>query len=146
MGKAKLQADGVVLTQGSSLEVPEVEGSRLVMAGPGEYEVGGVKVSGVRSGELAAYYLSVDGIMVLVGSTSGIKSRENAKDADVSVLLADSVVDQSALATVTNNVAVFYGPQAEENIKSLGKEIQPVGKYVITKDKLPQEMEVVLLA
>lgn len=143
--KAKVTADAVLLAKGSSVDTSSVEGSRLTIAGPGEYEIGGVKISGVKSGETTAYYLSLDGVSVLISPTSMLKNKESLRDVDVVVLQADSVVDQSALATVANGVALFYGVQAAENIKGLGKELQSVSKYVTTKDKLPQEMEIVLL-
>ena len=143
--KAKVTADAVLFTKGSGVDTASVEGSRLTIAGPGEYEIGGVKISGVKSGETTAYYLSLDGVTVLVSPTSMLKNKESLRDVDLVALQVDSVVDQSALATVANGVALFYGGQAAENVKGLGKEVQPVAKYVTTKDKLPQEMEIVLL-
>lgn len=144
-GKAKLQGDAVLLLKEQSTSV-DVEGSRLTIAGPGEYEISGVKITGVRNGESTTYFLTLDTIAVLVGTTSSLKGKESLRDVDMVVLLADSLVDQSALATVASKVAVFYGPQAGENVTALGKTAEPVGKYVVTKDKLPQEMEVILLA
>lgn len=142
--KAKLMADAVLMTSNNPT-TPEVEGCRLVMAGPGEYEVGGVKITGIRTGEKTAYYLTLEGVSILVAAASELKGKDGMKDAALTLLCADSVVDQSALAGATNSIAIFYGPQAEENVKALGKETQAVSKYVTTKDKLPQEMEVVLL-
>lgn len=143
--KTKVAADAILLLAGSLDKVPEVEGARLTLSGPGEYEIGGMKISGVKNGERATFYISVDGMSLLIAPVSSIKGKESLRDVDVAVLLADTLVDASALASVTNGVSIFYGPQAEENVKALGKEVPATGKYVITKDKLPQEMEVVLL-
>lgn len=143
--KAKIAADAVLLTQENGTAVPAVEGSRITIAGPGEYEIGGIKISGVRTGERTAYYASIDGLSVAVCAASALKNKESLRDVDIALLYADALVDQSALATVANGVAVFYGPQALENVKALGKDVPPIGKYVTTKDKLPQELEIVLL-
>lgn len=145
LGKAKLAADAVFLTSDNTVESPEVEGVRLTMSGPGEYEVGGVKITGVRIAEHTSYFFTVDGVSVLVATASSLKGKESLRDVAVAVIAADAPVDESVLATVTDNVAVFYGQEAVETVKALGKEVQPVPKYVVTKEKLPQEMELVLL-
>lgn len=143
-GKAKIQADATILMQSKALV--EVEGSRVTISGPGEYEVGGVKITGARSAESVIYYFTMDLVTVLVATASSIKAKESLRDVDIAVLLAESVVDPSALATVASGAAVFYGPEAVENIKVLGKEVAGISKYVITKDKMPAEMEAILLA
>lgn len=144
--KAKQAADAVFITQGNTLESPDIEGVRLTMSGAGEYEVGGVKITGVKSGETTSYFFTVDGITMLIAAASSLNGKESLRDVAVAVIAADTLADQSALATVANAAAVFYGEQAAENVKALGKEVQPIAKYVTTKEKLPQEMEVVLLA
>jgi len=146
LAKTKVTADATLILKRDSAEGGEVEGSRLTMSGPGEYEVGGVKITGVKGGDCTAYYLSLDGISLLVTPVSSLKGKESLRDVDIVILLADALADPSALATVTSGVAVFYGPQAEENVKALGKEVQKVEKYSIAREKLPQEMEVILLA
>lgn len=143
--KAKIQADAVMLLHDLST-ASIVEGSRLTMAGPGEYEVGGVKITGIKNAGNTSYYLTLDGVSLVIACTSSLIGKESLRDVDIAVLFADSLVDQSALATITNGVALFYGPQAQENAKALGKETQTISKYVVSKDKLPAEMEVVLLA
>lgn len=143
-GKTKFVADGVVLLQQPD-ENTDVEGSRLTIAGPGEYEVGGIKVTGIGNTGNTCFYITIDAVQVLVAKVSSLTAKENLRDVDMAILLSDGLIDQSILATVTNSVALFYGTQAAENVKALGKESSPVQKYVTTKDKLPTEMEVVLL-
>lgn len=139
--KTKLAAEAVLLTK--KQKIPEVENMRLAISGPGEYEVGGIKITGTKAGEGNVYFLTVDGISIFVGSTSAIK--KETTEAQMAILLADGLVDQSALANGVSSVALFYGEKAAENVKALGKEVAPTEKFVITKDKLSAEMEVVLL-
>lgn len=142
--RGKQQAEAALLLNLSKTDA-EIEGLRLTMAGPGEYEVSGVKITGIRNEAGILYYLTLDNVKLLVGAASSLKGKESLRDVDIAVLLAEGLVDQSALATVADSVAIFYGPQTQENAKVLGKEAQSVNKYVITKEKLPQEMEVVIL-
>ena len=144
LSKASLTADAVI-NFAVSENVP-VEGVRLIMQGPGEYEVGGVKITGLTSADTTLYYLSLDGMVLMVGKASALKNKELARDTDIVILSADSVVDASLLATLNPRVALFYGPEAEANIKSLGKEATGTTKYSITREKLPAELEAVLIS
>ena len=144
--RAKQQADAVLLTSGNAIVTENIEGVRLTMSGPGEYEIGGIKITGIRSGEHTMYYFLLDGISVLVAPASSLKGKESLRDVGLATILSDVVVDESAIATIDSNVVVFYGSEATANGKVTGKEVQPINKYTTTKEKLPQEMEVVLLA
>ena len=144
--KGKLAADAVITFDKSFIETTHIDGTRVIIAGPGDYEVGGVKVLGVKSLVTSLYYVALDNVAVLVAKASALRSKEVIKDADVVILFADTPVDTSLLATLNPRVVLFYGPQSQENIKLLGKEATPTTKYTTTKDKLPSEMEAVVLA
>lgn len=143
--RAKQEADAVLLTHGNTITTNDIEGVRLTMSGPGEYEVGGVKITGVRSGEGTVYYFIMDSISVLVATANSLKGKESSRDVGIALINSDGLTDQSALATVDSNVVLFYGQEAAANVKALGKDLPAVTKYTTTKEKLPQEMEVVLL-
>jgi len=143
--KAKIAGDAVIFLREENKEI-DVEGSRLNIFGSGDYEVGGVKITGIKSGDILSYYVLLDGMSLLIGKASGIKGKESLRDVDVVIILSDIIVDQSSLASVTSGVAIFYGEMGKENITALGKDLQSVNKFSITKDKLPSEMEVVWLA
>ncbi len=143
--KGKVEVDAVIVCDNDVLATDRIESSRLTIQGPGEYEIGGVKISGVKSQNHSLYYLSLDNMVVMVGKASDLKGKESIRDADIVVIHADSVVDTSLLATLNPKTAVFYGEFAKANGTALGKEVTPVGKYIITRDKLPAELEAVLL-
>lgn len=144
--KGKLAADAVITYDSTPIDISAVEGARVTLAGPGDYEVNGIKIVGLKSQNSSVYYLNIDNMSVMVGKSSAFKSKEILKDADVAVLFADELVDASLLATLDPRATVFYGEKAEENIKALGKEAAATNKYSVTKDKLPTEMEAVLLS
>lgn len=144
--RAKQQADAAFITGGvADTDASGIEGSRVTFSGPGDYEVGGIKISGVRSNGRVVYYLSLDGITIMVGAASSVKGKE-MREAQVVALLADELIDQSALATMNASAVLFYGEKAAENITALGKTAEGIAKYVTTRDKLPTEMEVILLS
>ena len=142
-GKGKLQADAVVNLLPSAT-TPEIEGLRIVLQGPGEYEVGGVKITALGTSEKTHYYLSMDGVRVLLTKASSLKGKD-FREIDMLVVHTDEVPDQAIIAETGVSVAVFYGEKAKDSLTLLGKTSEPVTKYAITKDKLPSEMEVVLL-
>ena len=144
--KAKLAADAVIAFDASPVDTSTIEGARVTIGGPGDYEVSGVKFGGLKGSESALYYISLDNMIVLVAKASALKSKEILRDADIALLEADSLVDTSLLATLNPKVCVFYGSEAQANIASLGKETTAVSKYTTTRDKLPAEMEAVLLS
>jgi len=144
--KAKLAADIVL---GFTLhEMPKMsfEQEPLFVSGPGEYESKGMKITGVFFENVVSYQITVDGITLIVTKGCVVeKIKDKFEDAEILVILADEIVQQAAISALDPYVVVIYGEKAEESIKGLGKEVTPVSKYSVTKDKLPSEMEVVLL-
>lgn len=143
--KGKLTADAVITFDTTPIDISGIEGARVTLAGAGDYEVGGVKMAGVKNNEASLYYINLDSMMLMVGKASTLKSKEVVRDADIAVIFADSPVDTSLLATLNPRTVIFYGPQSQENIKLLGKETSASTKYSVTKDKLPAELEALLL-
>lgn len=126
------------------------EETSVVLDGPGEYEIGGVKISGVRSGDEVIYSLLLDGVDTMVGSVIALeKAQHKVKEHSLLVLRAmDDSVEKAAFATgLATNALLAYGERAKILIDSFGKENpEKTAKYAVTKDKLPQEMQTVLLA
>jgi len=144
--KGKAQADAVITFDSSPIDISSIEGARVVLSGAGDYEIGGVKLIGLKNNEAALYYINMDNIVIMVGKASSLQNKEVVRDADVAVVFSDAAVDSSLLATINPRTVIFYGPQAQENSKLLGKEVTTATKYSITKDKLPAELEAILFS
>ncbi|HET9947006.1 MAG TPA: hypothetical protein VFQ63_02990 [Patescibacteria group bacterium] len=145
--KGKLAGDGILLLSPiAHSKLAPVEDSRIIMQGAGEYEISSIKISGIKSEEATVYYIGLDNMVVMVGNASALKGKEVIRDADIAIIHADGVIDTSMLASLNPRVVVFYGAQAEQAVKAIGKEVEPVNKYTVTRDKLPVEMEVVSLS
>ena len=122
----------------------------VILSGPGEYEIGGVKISGIRSGENTVYDFILDGVSVLVGRILPLEKLQNkVKEADIVILVADdpTIKDVAFATSIATSVLMVYGPEAKTLIEAMSKDTtQTMNKFSSTKDKLPQEMQTILLA
>ena len=141
----KISADGI-LFQNPDLKtgLSRVLDHRIVVVGPGDYEVSGIKVVAIKGKENLLYRLSVDGVVVLLAKASEITNDDKINTCDILLLNVDSNFTESLIATVDPKVAILYGIGMMGALKLLGKEtLAPVKKFASAKDKLPDEMEVV---
>lgn len=146
---SKTETDAVLLL-GNNFDYnsAKIEGSRITIKGPGEYEISGVKISTIGVDDERVAKIDVDGVKVLVGSGASIeKIHDKIEEAEVAVINSDADFNHSILTSLEANALLIYGSKKMEVAKSLGKD-EPVssGKYSTSADKLPQEMEVVLLS
>lgn len=120
----------------------------VVVQGPGDYEIGGVKISGTRGDKGLVYSMNVDGMEVLVGKIGTLSAMQHKlKEHNVVIGLCDEQLDAAFLTGLTTNVVVFYGEKAQENAQGFEKEnLKQMNKYSVAAGKLPTEVETVLLA
>ena len=144
----KTEADAIVLLGSNSLQkFPKVEGSRITIKGPGEYEVSGIKISTTQVGQNLVARVDVDAVKLLVGSGESIERiHDKIEECDVAIINSDMDFNQAVLTSLEPKALVIYGDKKESVAKMLGKDgAQKASKYATTLEKLPQEMEVVLL-
>lgn len=147
----KTVADGVVFLVGDRSSLSKVSEFRVVIEGPGEYEVSGIKVvaygNNKEEGKELAYSIRVDGVQVCVVQSSQLqKFHEKLTECHILIVRADSALTESSVTAVSPSILVLYGAHAQESAKIFGKEdTAPTQKLSTAVDKLPKEMEVVLL-
>lgn len=146
---SKVEAQGVLYShpKESSFSESKIEGSRLAIEGPGEYEVGGVKVLSLKANGGLVFLVEVDTVKILVGSGSEILDvHENIESYHILVINADSEFNYSSLTSLEPKVLLIYGPKSGEVKKVLGKEaLENSSKYSTTFEKLPGEMQLMVL-
>lgn len=141
---SKTEADATVFLSEKSPNY-KVEGARVSIKGPGEYEVGGIKVTGLRVEGENVFSFDVDGVKVLVGKVSAVaKIIDKIPEVEVVILDVDEQND-SLLTKIEPRVLIFYGEGKEDLLKKLGKTSSSVSKYSTNLEKLPEEMEVINL-
>jgi len=120
----------------------------VVINGPGEYETGGIKITGTRSEADMVYSIRADYVDILLGKMHSLdKMQHKLKEYNIVVVLCDSVISASFLTALASNVIMLYGEKAEETAQAFGKDnIKTMSKYSATIDKLPPEVETILLS
>jgi hypothetical protein len=119
----------------------------VVFDAPGEYEVGGVKISGFRGEESVAFNTTIDNINLLIGDIETLSKVQNkVKEADIVLIVANADLDAAFVSAYESSMIIFTGPAAETVVGKLSKEnITKISKVVVTKDKLPVETQFVIL-
>lgn len=119
----------------------------VVIDGPGEYEAGGIKVSGIKAESSTVYSINIDNVDVVVGNRDALeKVHQKLKEHNVALINADTSGNASFATGLGMNANLFFGEQAKATIDTIAKdEKKELGKYVISSDKLPAETETVLL-
>lgn len=142
----KVNADAILLLNNNMhVDTTRVLDQRIIISGGGEYEVGGVKISGIKVLGGIVYSLFLDSCLVVLGKVSDIsRLQDTTLSCEVALLLADSDL-KSIVAKLEPKIVLLYGDKKMEGARSLGKVgIEPVQKFT-TKGKLPEDMEVVVL-
>ncbi len=144
--KTKTQADAILLLEKEQADTSKIEGSRVIIDGPGEYEIGGIKIAGFALVKSIAYELFVDGLQVFLSSQESLKDLGQNRECPVVVVFSKWAVDVSQVTEMSPRIVVLYGPGAKESVKAFGKQVAPTSKITVTAEKLPAELEVYLLS
>lgn len=136
--RSKVSGDAIIEFPGNNSDESKVEEWRVKIGGIGEYEVGGIKISGVKAGKNFAYKVFIDNISMAFARADSIDGlRDILNGQQVLVILVNDKIDMSFVATLEPRVVILYGDKADGEIKT--------SKYSITRDKLPEKMETILL-
>lgn len=144
---AKFDADAVLVID-KDTDPSRVNESRVIINGAGEYEVSGLKISGLSSETDTLYGLSSDNSSILVAKTSSLEkiSSDKLGDYQIVILNVDSDINQSLITAMEPSIVILYGEKKKEGAKILGNEnAQSSSKISVSEDKLPEELEVMLL-
>lgn len=154
----KVSSDAIILLNGEGNLLSKAVDYRVIINGPGEYEINGVKVLGVRVDKGFVYSLASEGFLAILGRSGEISKisvkggspsvhkEEFNTECQIAILNVDDEFNQSIIAALEPKVAILYGEKKESGAKVLGKaNVSQIKKFTITKDKLPEEMEVVVL-
>lgn len=136
-------ADAVLLL-GKEGAVDRVEGARLVVNDDGEYEVGGIKITGTSNLDSGIVYnLNVDNSQTILARTSTLeKMTDTGSEAQIAILNVDSSLNEALIASLEAKVIVLYGEKATEGLKALGKQdIPATRKVTVGKEKTGEEGE-----
>lgn len=143
----KTPADAILLLNKEG-DTKRVEGFRLIVNDDGEYEVGGVKITGTSALDSGiSYDVNVDGTRMILAKTSTLeKLSDKANEAEVALLNVDSLLNEAVIASLEAKTIILYGDKADEGLKALGKkDLTPFKKVTVGKEKLPEDGETQIL-
>jgi len=138
--------EAILLLNKKQEEIAKSENA-VVVEGPGEYEIGGIKMSALRAESALIYSLHVDNVSILIGNLSSLE-KIYSKLQEHNIVIANCLESGNAsfITSIAQNVVMFCGEKAAEVANSFGKEsVKTMSKYSSTKDKLPAEVETILL-
>src|SRR5438874_1011043 len=104
----KTDADIVIITAGNVDEFMIPENTKLVIEGPGDYEVGGISVTGEKMGEEMLYTLFDDQFRVILAPLSLISKIREDDDSDAVIIHAVGPVTKKDLSTLSSDVLLVY--------------------------------------
>jgi hypothetical protein len=145
-GMTKTPSDGVILFDDKIEADPSrVDGYRIIISGPGEYEIGKAKITGIRTPKGMFYKLFIDGISVVLGFAMDAKM-EGFDECGIAIIKTNDDFNEAFVTGLEPKMAVLYGNKKIDAAKKLGVEnTSLVPKITITKDKLQEKMEIVVL-
>ena len=132
------------LTSGSSKN--PLYGQGIAIDSPGEYEIGGVKIKGVRKDDSMMYTMEIDGVNLIIGKLSTLEKMQGKyQDLALACIEVDSPIDPSFMSTVASSYLIYFGKKADELSQTFLKgEVEKTSKLSTTKEKLPQDMQTIL--
>jgi hypothetical protein len=126
------------------------EKDKVIICGVGEYEIGGVEISGINS----MYALTLDGIkIVVVGKIEGEineKKKEKLEESDVLLIdMGEKSVD-IAKKSAANYIVPINFEKEEKELKVFmdafdEENLEAIDTLKVDKENLPEGVEVVLL-
>jgi len=142
----KTQAHAIILLNGfENIDTSKVTDFRIIINGAGGYEVGGSKISGTKTPKGTLYKILIDDVSIILGFATDAKL-EGFNAPQVAVVNTSSDFNESFVMAMDPKIAVLYGEKKKESAKALGAEnVSLVSKISITKDKLPEKTEIVVL-
>lgn len=129
----------------------EVEGNPYVVNGPGEYEIKGVGVIGRKSGKNTMYRIEMDGLSIVhLGDLDHALSADEVDSLDgVDILIMSAGTAVSVIHEIEPSIVIpmrYSRDDLAAFLKEIGKEdTVPQPKLTVTRDKLPEQMQVVIL-
>ena len=144
----KTEAEAILLLDNyEDQSFSKIEGQRIVIDGPGEYEVSGIKISATKANGGIVYLADIDNVKVLIGQGNSIERiYDKVGNCNIVVVDSDKEFDYGILPKIEPSVILIYGEKKEEVGKSLGKvDVPKISKFSVSAEKLPEDLQVLLL-
>lgn len=141
---AKTEADAIISL--NKFTDQKVVDHRVILSGPGEYEVNGVKLSGVKGNGSTAFTVYADGMEIFIGNASAASILgDKLKDHKIGIINADSDFSLSTINHLEASYIIIYGERANEWATKIEKPSERLNKVSFSADKLTEEVKIIIL-
>lgn len=122
-------------------------GEGIAIDGSGEYEIAGVKIKAIQKETDIIFTLDIEGITIIIGSLTALEKMQGKfQDLAIACVSVDTTTDPSFMSGFASNYILYFGEKCEELSQTyLKNEVERSSKLTTTKEKLPQEMQTILL-
>lgn len=141
-----------VIISSSNQVLPKVKGEPVIIFGPGEYEIRGVRIWGFQEKKEVFFKIEIDNLFLLYLNHLSEKISEEKIEAlgDVDILFLPIKKPKLATLYISQLDPFVVIPIENQGVDQFLKEeginqIEKVGKYVVSKGDLPEERKVVVL-
>lgn len=123
---AKTEGDVVIMLDPVQSDASLVEGTKVIIQGPGEYEIAGVSISGEKIGSDIMYRLDDEVCRVILASSKIVATAKEEEGDHALLLKAVEPVASDGLSSFVQDVCVVFGvtenlPQESDTVKKLPK-------------------------
>lgn len=106
---AKQDADIIIATKSLDvLGIDKIEGVRLVIAGPGEYEAGGISITGKNTKGNILYNI-IDSSKIMFTTSNGVTSVPDDEEYDCLLIEVMGELKEDAFASINAKCVVLFG-------------------------------------
>ncbi len=112
---------------------------------PGEYEVKGIKFTGEGKEALLGFSARIENMSFFMTNSEHVADSKDFPEAEIALIQANALFDMKQIASIGAHLIVLFGESALAVAQELQKEIQPVTKVAISKEKLPEDTQIVVL-
>lgn len=118
----KVDAEIIIATKPlDALMIDKVEGVRLVISGPGDYEAGGISVSG-KSQKGHAFYTLTENMKIAFVDSAVANLLPDDEDFDAVIVHVTDAFSDEVLNPISAKTIVLYGDLALATVKSENSE------------------------
>ncbi|MBP6913354.1 MAG: hypothetical protein KBC00_01965 [Candidatus Levybacteria bacterium] len=118
----KVDAEIILATQSQdSLSIDKVSGTRLIVSGPGEYEVGGISITSKEVKEGILYYI-YEQSRIAIATSASVVSIPDDEEFDCVIVKVIGEFKDDVLGPINSKCIVVYGDLALATIKSDNQE------------------------
>jgi hypothetical protein len=138
-----------LVTGTNSLELTKIDTEdKKVINGPGEYEINGVSVIGIKSGKTTIYVIEIDGVRILhLGDLNHeLEDKETKEIGNIDILFTPALEELRKQISASIVIPIYEKVEdAEEFLKKSGLRTEKLPKLSIKEGAINSEEEYAII-